>query len=132
MSSEHGTRLPWLAGGLGALTLLLALVWWPGCRQYPAVTSREALSLVKLMYAACNTRDPARLAAAESDLGKLRQSGKLTSAEGDAFDGIVRKARAGAWDAGAADALRFAQDQVGVGHPDPESHQPPKPEARPR
>jgi hypothetical protein len=60
-----------MLGAAGVLLVALAVVWWPGCRQYPAASSEESLSLVKLLYTACNTRDAARLAKVEQGVEKL-------------------------------------------------------------
>ncbi len=109
----------WLS--LLALVLLipLVLIWWPGCRQYPAVTSRDALSAMQLLYTACNTRDAGRLAQVEQRVAKLKDEGKLSKAESRSFESILTLAKDGAWSDAEAAAFRFAQDQVGVGHPDP-------------
>lgn len=111
--------LRWLS--LLALVLLipLVLIWWPGCRQYPPVTSREALSAMQLLYSACNTRDATRLAQVEQRLSKLRAEGKLSEAESRSFESILKLAKEGEWKNAEAAAFKFAQDQVGVGHPDP-------------
>jgi hypothetical protein len=118
---EAGTRLRWLLGTAGVLAIALLVVWWPGCRQYPAVTSKESLQLMKLLYAACNTRDPARLSQTEQRLEKAVREGKVTPPEQEAFASILGMARAGDWEGAERAALRFARDQVGVGHPAPES-----------
>ena len=122
------TRLRRLVGALGLLTVPLVIVWWPGCRQYPPVTSREALTLLRLLNTACNTRDPVRLAEAERQLADLDRQGKLSAKEKAAFEKIVARARAGEWEEAEAAAFKMAQDQVGVGHPDPGDHDrhPPK------
>lgn len=104
----------WLATGL---VLLLGVVWWPGCREYPPVTSPESLNLMKLLYAACNTRDPARLARVEEKLALLIRSNRVTESERTAFEQLVARARAGDWETAEKGAFRFAQDQVGQGHP---------------
>ena len=45
-------RLWQMIGATGILLIPLLVIWWPGCRQYPAVTSKESLGLMKLLYAA--------------------------------------------------------------------------------
>lgn len=117
--AEGNGRLRWMLGALALLAIPFAVIWWPGCRQYPPVTSPEALKLMKLLYAACNTRDEARLARAEQELAELRRDGKLNPGEEKAFDKIIAMARAGDWTDAEAAAFKFAQDQVGVGHPAP-------------
>jgi len=104
----------------GLLAIPAAVVWWPGCRQYPPVSSRESLRLMKLLYSACNTKDDKRLAEVEKGLEKLTRDGKMAPAEREAFDKIVATAKAGKWEKAEEAAFRFAQDQVGVGHPDPD------------
>jgi len=119
-TEEGGGRLRWMLGLLAALAVPVALIWWPGCRQYPPVTSKEALSAMKLLYSACNTKDPVRLAEAERRVADLAAGGRMAPAEKAAFDRIITQARAGDWAAAEAAAFKFAQDQVGRGHPDPD------------
>jgi hypothetical protein len=121
-SDGESTRVRWLCGMAGLLLVPLVLVWWPGCRQYAPVTSRESLGLMQLLYAACNTKDPARLARVESGLEKLTREGKMAPAERDGFERILAMAKANDWARAEAAAFKFAQDQVGVGHPDPDAH----------
>jgi hypothetical protein len=90
----------------------LVLVWWPGCRQYPEVSSKEALTLLKQLYTACNTRDPARLSRVEQRVEKVAREGKLTPKEQDAFRRILARAKAGDWKQAEQASFRFAQDQV--------------------
>ena len=120
-------RLRWLVGALGLLAVPLVIVWWPGCRQYPPVTSREALTVLRLLNTACNTRDPQRLAEAQRRIADLDQQGKLSAKEKAAFEKIVGLAHAGKWEDAEAAAFKMAQDQVGVGHPDPDDHSEKKP-----
>lgn len=116
-----------LWGVLTALAVAAVVVWWPGCRQYPPVTSKESLGLMKLLYAACNTRDEARLGKVEQGVEKLTRDGKMTPGERAGFAHVIGKARAGDWAAAEDAAFKFAQDQVGVGHPDPDPHDHPPP-----
>jgi len=97
------------------LAIPLLIIWWPGCREYPAVTSKESLGLMKLLYAACNTKDPARLAKVEQGVEKLSREGKMTPAEKQGFDKIIGMAKAGEWERAEKAAFKFAQDQVGQG-----------------
>ena len=66
------SRARLLGGTAGLLAIPLAVIWWPGCREYPAVTSREGMYQMQLLYAAANTKDPARLAAVERGLEGAR------------------------------------------------------------
>jgi hypothetical protein len=118
-SESSNPRLRWMIGVLALLTILLVIVWWPGCRYYPTVTSREGMQLMKLLYAACNTRDELRLTKVEEGVEKLTNEGKLTPSEREAFDKIIATAKAGDWKAAEKACFRFAQDQVGQGHPAP-------------
>jgi len=110
----------WLLGALLLLALPLLVVWWPGCRQYPPVSSKESLELMKLLYSACNTKDEKRIAKVEEGIEKLTREGKMAPAERESFDKIIGLARAGNWEKAEEAAFKFAQDQVGVGHPNPD------------
>ena len=115
-------RTIWLT--LTALTLAipLAIIWWPGWRQYPAVTSPESLQTMKLLYAACNTKDSARLKQVEARVEKLIREDKMSAPEHKAFAKILALANAGDWGRAEKAAFKFAQDQVGVGHPASNAH----------
>jgi hypothetical protein len=104
-----------LVGILVLLTIPLIIIWWPGCRQYPPVSSPESLGLMKLLYSACNTKDPARLAKVEQGIEKAAAEGKLNDEERDAFAKIIGMAKAGDWKKAENAVYRFAQDQVGQG-----------------
>lgn len=119
---SNRTRLRWLIGSALLLAIPLAIIWWPGCRQYPPVTSRESLKLLQLLNTACNTQDTQRLAEAERRFAELERKGKLSAGEKAGYEKIVGLARSGKWAAAEAAAFKMAQDQVGVGHPDPEDH----------
>ncbi|MGL4555132.1 MAG: hypothetical protein ACRC33_28535 [Gemmataceae bacterium] len=129
--AADGPRLRWMLIALACLAAAALAVWWPGCRTYPPVSSRESLSLMKLLYAACNTRDPGRLAAVEQGVAKAAQRGKMGEAERQAFGRILALARGGDWPGAERAALRFAEDQVGVGHPDPDDGAKPAAKKRP-
>lgn len=109
---KHLRVMGWTAAVLAAL---VAVVWWPGCRQYPPVTTRENLDLIKQFYTACNTRDPARLARAEKKLDQLVKGGEVSSSEEAGFRRIADLAKGGDWSSAESAALRFAKDQVGQG-----------------
>jgi len=108
-------RLGWLLGGTGVLLVLVVSVWWPGCRQYPSVTSPTSLKLMQLLYSACNARDPVRLTRVQQGVELALRQGKLTPAEVTAFTEIVQLAKSGDWARAEAASFRFAQDQVGTG-----------------
>lgn len=115
-------RRRWLLGTLAVLAGACAVVWWPGCREYPTVTSRESLTLMKLLYTAANTRDSSRLAKVEVGVEKAAREGRLSAAEEEAFRKIVTMARAGDWEGAERASFRFAQDQVGQGFPAEREH----------
>lgn len=95
----------------------LLVIWWPGCREYPAVTSEEGMYLMQLLYTACNTKDPVRLTKTEQGVEKATHEGKLSMAEQKAFAKIIGLAKQGQWQDAEKAAFKFAQDQVGQGHP---------------
>jgi hypothetical protein len=97
-------------------------MWWPGCRQYPAVSSRESLLLMRLLNTACNTRDEKRLAEVDRRLAELERQGRVTPAEKAGFDRIIGMAKAGDWEDAEKAAFKFAQDQVGQGGGSPDRH----------
>ena len=115
-------RLWRLVGVAGLLTVPLLVIWWPGCRQYPAVTSKEGMQQMKLLYSACNTKDTERLGRVEQGVEKLTREGKLSPAEQEAFAKIIGMAKSDDWERAEKAAFKFAQDQVGQGHPAPDDH----------
>ena len=70
---------------------------------------------MKLLYAACNSKDPARLARVEQGMEKMTRESKLAPAEQEAFAKIIGMAKAGEWERAEKAAFKFAQDQVGQG-----------------
>lgn len=94
------------------LGALLAAVLSMGCSRYPPVSSPESLHLVRALYTACNTQDPARLAKFEKALAQAVAAGKVTPAELQVFQAIVAEAKQGNWKEAEQSAYRFAQDQV--------------------
>jgi hypothetical protein len=123
--ADDRRRLRRLLGAAGVLAVPLLVVWWPGCREYPAVTSKASLVLMKLLYTACNTKDPARLSQVERGVEKAAGDGRMSPAERQAFADIVRMAKAGDWGRAEAAAFQFAQDQVGRGSADTRGHHDP-------
>jgi len=111
-----------LLGVAGLLAVPLLVIWWPGCRQYPPVSSRESLSLMRLLYTACNTRDEKRLAEVEKGVEKLTREGKMSPEERVGFDKIIGMARAGDWQRAEQSSFKFAQDQVGQGDSTADRH----------
>lgn len=97
------------------LAIPVALIWWPGCRTYPPVTTRESLSLLRLLNTACNTRDSKLIARAQAQFVKLKATGRVDNKETKAFDTILDLAMSERWAEAEAEAFRMAQDQVGVG-----------------
>ena len=105
-------RFTILASAAAALALVAAIVWWPGCRQYPPLQSQESLRVLELLNSACNTRNASLLAEADSRLAKLDAAGKLGAAEKAGFESIISLGKAGEWKRAEAKALRMASDQV--------------------
>lgn len=105
-------RLRWLGGIALVLAAACAIVWWPGCRKYPTVTTPESQQFIKLLYTACNTKNESRLAECEARLSQLDQEGKVTKPEREAFAAIIAEAKRGRWEQAAREAFRFAEDQV--------------------
>lgn len=106
---------PTLRLGLGLMAVLmvcLAVVYWPGCRQYPEATHPQTLRLIKLLYTACNTQSEPRLAEFEKELQAIRQTSALSTAEEQAFTAIIDLARQGHWTQAQDQCYKFAQDQV--------------------
>jgi hypothetical protein len=96
---------------LTVLVAGLAVVWWPGCRKYPEVTSPRSLTLMRALYTACSSRSPERLAKVER--GVAESGGEtMTDRERAAFRSIIEQARGGDWEGAERAAFRFAQDQV--------------------
>ena len=122
-SDSTALRLPWLMGLALVLFLFATSLWWPGCRRYPAVTSRDSLRLLQILNTACNTRNPARLEEFQRRMKDLDNQGKLSTGELRSYERILSLARSGKWEDAESAALRMARDQVGVGHPDPEEHE---------
>lgn len=109
----------WTAAAAVALSIVAVAIWWPGRRDYPAVTSREALYHLKLLHTACGARDERRLAEVEAGVERLSGDGTLTVAERAGFNSIIGLAKEGNWEQAQQAAFKFAQDQVGRGHPAP-------------
>lgn len=107
---------PWRRRGLISVLVVLAVisayVWWPRFKTYPEVTSKQAMDLMKLLYAACNTKDPARLTKVEQGLQAMVKKGSITEKEQQAFADIIKMAKAGEWKAAEQASFRFAQQQV--------------------
>jgi hypothetical protein len=118
--NASGSDAKWKWAFLGILTIAIALIWRPGCRYYPPITSPEGMQVVKLLYTACNTQDPVRLSQAQQQLSALQAQGKITGRELAAFESIIQLAKAGEWKKAEMQSYRFVEDQVGRGHPAPE------------
>lgn len=109
---NEASRLRWLLGVLTVTTLTVVVVWWPGCRTYPPASSPEALTLMKQLYTACNTRNLDRLTKTEQRANQLEQEGQLTAQERAAVQRIIDQAKAGDWDRAQRESLKYAEDQV--------------------
>ena len=105
-------RVVWMTGVLAVLAVPAAVVWWPGCRQYPPLSTPEGVTLGQALYTVCDSRDPALIPKFEKRLAEVEAAGKLTPDQAAAFRDILGTAKAGDWDRAKAAAYRFAQDQV--------------------
>ena len=110
--SERPSKVRLLLSVLGVLSIAMLIVWWPGCRSYPRASTPESQEFIKQLYTACNTKDAARLGAAETKLAALVQQNKVVKEEKEAFQAILATAKAGNWDTAMKASLQFAQDQV--------------------
>lgn len=100
---------------LAALTLAvgaIAIIWFANRKQYPEVTSPESLTLVRALYTACSSQNPARLAQVEQLLEQHCRDSKVSPAEERAFRAVIAEAKANRWEEARAASYRFAQDQV--------------------
>lgn len=110
--STESRRLRWLILAATFLAVAMLIVWWPGCRRHPKVTSPEALQILRQLYTACNTRDDSRLMAVEKRVETAIQAGQLSSDEQKSIRSIIARARRGDWSGAEKESFRFAQDQV--------------------
>ena len=103
-------RVTWavLAGAL----IVLAGLWWPGCKEYPEATSRESLDLMKALYSACNAKNAEWLARVEKEVSEASESGEMSEKEAAAFGRIISVARSGDWQSAQEASFRFNQDQL--------------------
>ena len=98
--------------GKWAAVLALLAVAALGCREYPTVSSRQSLELIKQLYTACNTRNSARLEACRQKVEHLAKEGSVTPSEEKAFKRILELAGQGDWDTAQSESLQYARDQV--------------------
>lgn len=108
---ESSTSFYWW-GGIGVLLMAAILGWWRSGEEYPAVSSPESLHLMRALYTACSSRNDARLATVEENVGGAMARGLLDEAEYQAFEKIIALARSGDWPSATSESYRFAQDQV--------------------
>ncbi len=84
-----------LAGIVGSVVLVAALKYWN--RPPQMGTSEQAFKTVDALYTAVRSRDERRLTECEGRLKSYRQAGQLPAAAANALDGIIARARSGAW-----------------------------------
>lgn len=111
------TRLAWLLSLALLLMMTSIVVWWPGCRRYPPVSSDESLAAMKLLYSACNMKSITSVQEVERRLDKLQSAGRISPDELSSFQSIIALAKSGQWQKAEDEAFRFARDQVGAGKP---------------
>ena len=100
---------------MGLLAVPLAVIWWPGCREYPVATSIASYGLMEALYTACNTKNRDYLSRVEGQVDQATKYGKLSTLEHDSFHRIIGMARAGEWAQAEQAAYQFADDQRGRG-----------------
>lgn len=113
--SNHRARRSLLIGMASVLIMASIVVWWPGCRRYPPVSSAESLANMKLLYSACNMKSIKTVEDVERRVETLHSAGRMTLEELIGFQKIIALAKSGQWQKAEDEAFRFAQDQVGVG-----------------
>jgi hypothetical protein len=105
--------LPTTNVSLGIVAMICLLVLLCGCRTYAPVSSPESMQLIKRLYVACSARDTEKLSKLVQDIEDLAQQGKVTSADQQVFDSIIKMAKQGDWAGAEKAALKLADDQVG-------------------
>ena len=90
---------------------LLALAFC-GCSRYPVVSKGEHVELIAALRTACSSKRTDRLDKAAKVIDDRRAAGEMTDAEYDAFQEIVKKAKAGQWKEAEAATYDFQQAQV--------------------
>jgi hypothetical protein len=115
MNEDDETPASRSLGKIGVLCVLIGLLcvlWWPGCRQYPELSNRDAIILHQALYSVCSSRDPSRIAPFEQKLAGAEGDGTLNPEQAAAFRNVLALAKSGDWDTAKAASYRFAEDQV--------------------
>ncbi len=102
----------WTVAALVLVVGAVAAIWFANRKQYPEVTSPESLTLVRALYTACSSENPARLVKVEKLLDECCRDSKVSPDEEQAFRAIIAEAKADRWEEARAASYRFAQDQV--------------------
>jgi hypothetical protein len=100
---------------LVVLIILLIYLWGPRWRSYPAVTSPEALGLIKLMYNVASAEDRDAVKDVYLELADLKHRKLLSPAEIRSFDKILDLLHSEEFAAAAGASRQFAEDQLGRG-----------------
>jgi len=110
-------RAAFVAAGVVGLFVLLVvgIVWWTRPPQMGA--DEEVFRDVDALFTAVTARDEKLLGECEQRLRAHRDSGKLPRGASDYLDGVIKKARAGRWEAAAEKLYDFMRAQRREGAP---------------
>lgn len=90
----------------------LSLLALCGCSRYPVVSKGEHVELIAALRTACSSKRTDRLDKAVKVIDDRHAAGEMTDAEHDAFQEIIKKARAGQWKEAEAATFDFQKAQV--------------------
>lgn len=83
-----------------------------GCSRYPVVSKGEHVELIAALRTACSSKRTDRLDKAAKVIDDRHAAAEMTDAEYDAFQEIVKKARAGQWKEAETATFDFQKAQV--------------------
>ncbi len=119
--STSGRYIPIAAavgGSVLALGIVLAWYLWPPPQMG---ADREVFDTVDALFTAVTAKSEPKLADCERRLHAYSESGKLPPSASVHLDGIIKKARGGAWDAAAKSLYTFMREQRRDGAAEPRS-----------
>jgi hypothetical protein len=115
-ASLKNSRIAWALLALAAIGLVAILV--VALHRPPQMgADEEVFRTVDALYTAVASRDEKRLAECERRLQGYRAEARLPDSAADVLDGIIKKARAGKWEAATERLYDFmlAQRREGAG-----------------